>query len=171
MKWLFIRLTEDCIFLQNTKVTCVNYSLKTVFCQTRLQKCACCYYFYCSEAQGMYSTVIKPLKVCLRIMSKIGACTYIYLRKSPSPIHYNETKYCGILLFAFSGRGHCPSAWRSWIRASWYNYENNERDTLYRLIYYSKSAVHVSGDVFAHHQEHLTVFTVSGSVHPTRCTI
>jgi len=27
---------------------------------------------------------------------------------------------------------------------------------LYRLIYFSLSAVHVSGDVFAHHQEHLT---------------
>jgi hypothetical protein len=38
---------------------------------------------------------------------------------------------------------------------------------LYRLIYYSKSALHVSGNVFAHHQEHLTVFTVSGSVHPS----
>jgi len=37
---------------------------------------------------------------------------------------------------------------------------------LCRLIYYSKSAVHVSGDVFAHHQEHLTVFTVPGSIHP-----
>jgi len=34
---------------------------------------------------------------------------------------------------------------------------------LYRLIYYSKSALHVSGDVFAHHQEHVTVFTASGS--------
>jgi hypothetical protein len=37
---------------------------------------------------------------------------------------------------------------------------------LCRLIYYSKSALHVSDDVFAHHQEHLTlftVFTVSGS--------
>jgi len=37
---------------------------------------------------------------------------------------------------------------------------------LYRLIYYSNSALHVSGDVFAHHQEHLAVFTVSGSIHP-----
>ena len=37
----------------------------------------------------------------------------------------------------------------------------------YRLIYYSNSALHVPGDVFAHHQEHLTVFTVSGSVHPS----
>jgi len=42
------------------------------------------------------------------------------------------------------------------------NHENNQQDTLYRLIYYSKSALHVSGDVFAHHREHLTVFTVSG---------
>jgi hypothetical protein len=36
---------------------------------------------------------------------------------------------------------------------------------LYRLIYYSKSALHVKGNVFAHHQEHLTLFTVSGSIH------
>ena len=49
---------------------------------------------------------------------------------------------------------------------SWYDYENNQQDALYRLIYYSKSALHVSGDVFAHNQEHLTVFTVSGNVHP-----
>jgi hypothetical protein len=40
---------------------------------------------------------------------------------------------------------------------------------LYRLTYYSQSALHVSGDVFAHHQEHLTVFTVSGSIHPSSC--
>jgi len=44
-------------------------------------------------------------------------------------------------------------------------HENNQQDALYRLIYYSKSALYVSGAVFAHHQEHLTVFTVSGSVH------
>ena len=50
-----------------------------------------------------------------------------------------------------------------------YAYENNQQDALYRLIYYSKSALHVSGDVFTHHQEHLTVFTVSGSVHPSCC--
>jgi hypothetical protein len=47
-----------------------------------------------------------------------------------------------------------------------YNCANNQQDALYRLIYYSKSA-DVSGGVFAHHQEHLTVFTVSGSVHPS----
>jgi hypothetical protein len=36
---------------------------------------------------------------------------------------------------------------------------------LYRLIYYSQSALHVSGDVFAHYQEDLTVFTASGNIH------
>jgi hypothetical protein len=39
-----------------------------------------------------------------------------------------------------------------------------KQDALYRLIRYSKSSLHVSGDVFVHHREHLTVFTVSGSV-------
>jgi hypothetical protein len=46
-----------------------------------------------------------------------------------------------------------------------------KKDALYRLIYYSKSALHVLGDVFAHHREHLTVFTVSGSVHPSCCRL
>jgi hypothetical protein len=41
----------------------------------------------------------------------------------------------------------------------------------YRLIYYFKSTLHVLGDVFAHHQEHLTVFTASGSIHPSRCRL
>ena len=52
--------------------------------------------------------------------------------------------------------------WRSWIRASWYKCVNNNQDALYRIIHYSKSALHVSGDVFAHNQERLAVFTVSG---------
>jgi hypothetical protein len=56
-------------------------------------------------------------------------------------------------------------------KVSFFNYENNQQDALYRLIYYSKLAVHVSGDIFAHHQEHLTVFTVSGSVHPSCCRL
>jgi hypothetical protein len=62
-------------------------------------------------------------------------------------------------------------SWRSWIRASWYNYENNQKDALYRLIYYFKSALHVSGNVFVHHQEHLTVFRVSGTVQPSCCRL
>jgi hypothetical protein len=40
---------------------------------------------------------------------------------------------------------------------------------LYRLIYFSLSALHVLGDVFAHLQENLTVFTVSDSIHPGGC--
>jgi hypothetical protein len=41
---------------------------------------------------------------------------------------------------------------------------------LYRLIYFL-SALRVSGDVFAHHQEHWTVFTVSGIVHTSCCRL
>jgi hypothetical protein len=40
-------------------------------------------------------------------------------------------------------RGKHTLCWRSWIRAPWYNYENNQQDALYRLIYYSKSVLHV----------------------------
>jgi hypothetical protein len=47
------------------------------------------------------------------------------------------------------------------------NYDNNQQDVPYRLIYYSRSALHVSSVVFAHYQEHLTVCKVSGSVHPS----
>ena len=39
------------------------------------------------------------------------------------------------------------------------------------LFIYSWSAVHVSGDVFAHHQEHPTVFTASGNVHRCCCRL
>ena len=42
---------------------------------------------------------------------------------------------------------------------------------VYRLIYYFWSALRVSGDVFARHQEHLTVFTASGKVHQCRCRL
>jgi hypothetical protein len=57
------------------------------------------------------------------------------------------------------------------VNVAAYYYENNQQDALYRLIYYSKSAVYVSGDVFAHHQEQLTAFTVSGSVHSSCCRL
>ena len=42
---------------------------------------------------------------------------------------------------------------------------------LHRLIYYSYLALYVSGDVFAHHQEHLIAFTASGSIHPSCCRL
>ena len=55
----------------------------------------------------------------------------------------------------------------------YYNYASNQQDeTIYRLIYYySQSALRVSGDVFAHHQERLTVFTAYGSIHSSRCRL
>jgi len=56
-----------------------------------------------------------------------------------------------------------------WI--TFYSFMKVNKMQLYRLIYYSKSALHVSGNVFAHHQEHLTVFTVSGRVHPSCCRL
>jgi hypothetical protein len=40
-----------------------------------------------------------------------------------------------------------------------------------KLIYYSKSALRVLSEVFTHHREHLTVFTISGSVHPSCCRL
>jgi hypothetical protein len=33
------------------------------------------------------------------------------------------------------------------------------------------SPVHISGDIFVHHQKNLTVFTVSGSVQPRCCRL
>jgi hypothetical protein len=68
-----------------------------------------------------------------------------------------------------------PTIWLALKTITMLNYENHQQDapSLYRLIYYeySKSALHVSGNVFAHNQEHLTVFTVSGSVHPSCCRL
>jgi len=39
---------------------------------------------------------------------------------------------------------------------------------LCRIIYYSLSALHVSSDIFAHHQEHLNCITASGITHVCR---
>jgi len=36
------------------------------------------------------------------------------------------------------GQSNFSDTRHSWICASWYNYENNRQDALYRLIYYSK---------------------------------
>ena len=40
---------------------------------------------------------------------------------------------------------------------------------LFGLIIYTQSALHVSGDYFAHHQERLTVFAASDIVHRYCC--
>jgi hypothetical protein len=81
-----------------------------------------------------------------------------------------HTLYLYSLFVTFRNKGWVW-IWHSWIRASWYSYENDQQTALYKLIYYSKLALRVSGDVFSHHQEQLTVFTVSGSVHPSCCRL
>jgi len=82
---------------------------------------------------------------------------------------FRRDKSCGTWRCLLSSAGLLDLDYEGTTKA--YNCENNQQDALYRLIYYSKSALHVSGDVFAHHQEHLTVFTVSGSVHPSCCRL
>jgi len=42
---------------------------------------------------------------------------------------------------------------------------------LCRIIYYSLAALHVSSDIFAHHQEHLNCITASGITHVSRCPL
>jgi hypothetical protein len=42
--------------------------------------------------------------------------------------------------------------------------DDQQAAAIFGLFICSKSALHVSGNVFAHHQEHVTVFTASGNV-------
>jgi uncharacterized protein YtpQ (UPF0354 family) len=103
---------------------------------------------------------------------------FIYYSKSALHVsgnvftHHQEPS----TVFTVSGSVH-PSCYRlvSWMGFNSFetphNYENKQQDALYRLIYYSKSALQVSGNVFSHHQEHSTVFTVSSSVHPSCCRL
>ena len=42
---------------------------------------------------------------------------------------------------------------------------------LCRIIYYSLAALRVSGDIFAHHQEHLNCITAPGITHVCRCQL
>ena len=46
---------------------------------------------------------------------------------------------------------------------------DDQKDALFGLFICTQSPLHVSGDVFAHHQEHLTVFTVFYIVHLCCC--
>jgi len=43
--------------------------------------------------------------------------------------------------------------------------DDQQDATIFGLFIYSYSALHVSSDIFAHHQEHVTVFTASDMVH------
>ena len=118
----------------------------TVFTVSGSVHSSCCRNNYESNQQDALYRLIYYSKSALHVSGDVFA-------------HHQEH----LTIFTVSGSVH-PSCCRN-------NYESNQQDALYRLIYYSKSALHVSGVVFAHHQEHLTVFTVSGSVHPSWCRL
>jgi len=42
---------------------------------------------------------------------------------------------------------------------------------LYMIIYYSLAAVHVSSNIFAHHQERINCITASGITRVCRCRL
>jgi len=89
------------------------------------------------------------------------------LHSSKSDLHVSGDVFAHhqerLTVFAVSGNVHPSCCWLvSWM--SW-------KCFAVACLHYSKSALHVSGDVFAHHQERLTVFTVSGSVHPSCCRL
>jgi hypothetical protein len=87
---------------------------------------------------AIYSEIHKLLELCGWFLDQLMQCIYTQQNGNPSPLL----------------QGVYPNIWRSWISASWYNYKNNQQDALYGLIYYSKTAVHVSDDVFTYHQKH-----------------
>jgi len=78
---------------------------------------------------------------------------------------YSSTLYLTSAINEVGGQRHDPAVLPP---GNWAVTIMNVTNTmqLYRLIYFTLSDLHVSGDVFAHHQEHLTVFTVSGSIYP-----
>jgi hypothetical protein len=49
--------------------------------------------------------------------------------------------------------------------------EKGNKMQLCRIICYSLVALHVSSDIFAHHQEHLNCITASGITHVCRCRL
>ena len=51
------------------------------------------------------------------------------------------------------------------------NYESNQQDATIQVNLLFLLSSTCFGNVFAHHQEHLTVFTASGSIHPNWCRL
>ena len=121
---------------------------------------------------------------CFVIQNKINLIVR-YFKKADSHVKFISfilRAFCMKILLSFDKYIQCPytlmymavqkKLYRILLTVTvYYIYENNQQDALYRLTYYSKSALHVSGDVFAQHQEHLTVFTVSCSVHSRCCRL
>jgi hypothetical protein len=116
------------------------------------------------------SAVNKLYKTCTTYLSVFRNCVMLPNMGCVEPrkdtIRLPSTTLGKCLADFFSNSSHVKLN-----RKSGSHYENNQHDALYGLIYYSKSALRVSGDFFAHHQEHLTVFIVSGSVLPSCCRL
>jgi len=109
--------------------------------------------------------VFLLLCLCILIVMYVLFCAFCFI------VLFHVLFVCTVLL----PPGVNPIAVNKYI-ISFDVHESVHRDTIMkvtnkmqicRLIYYSWSALRVSGDIFAHHQEHLTVFTISGSVHPS----
>jgi len=79
--------------------------------------------------------------ITLNVEAASNSETFV-LYKTPSDLHVDESVHHDIVM------------------------KVTNKKQLYRLIYFSLSVLHVLGDVFAHYRQHLTVFTVSGSIHP-----
>jgi len=95
-----------------------------------------------------------------------------------APLQLHQNKHCLEIIMKITNKMQLCRltlillTWRKWWapnNAS--KWQMGFNSAFKELIYYSLSAVHVSGDVFAHHQEHLTVFTASGNIHQCRCRL
>jgi hypothetical protein len=96
-------------------------------------------------------------------------CTSIRIMSATRPLLRCMVKYCKLLV---QNSWRWRNTWYSCFRTSWYNYtKRTNRMQLCRIIYYSLAALHVSRDIFAHHQEHLNCIPASGITHVCRCRL
>jgi hypothetical protein len=94
-------------------------------------------------------------------------CSRIGSSAKPRSRHsrLSRPSYC-----VFGKTNSSVSTWFSCFRASWYTKTTNKMQ-MYRIIYYSLAALHVSSDIFAYHQEHLKCITASAISHVCRCRL
>jgi hypothetical protein len=121
-----------------------------------------CTVLYCTV---LYCTVLHCTLLCCTLMYCTALyCIVLYCTVLYCTVLYCTVLYCIVLPVTFSNTFDFHEAvYCNTIK----KVTNNTQ--IYRLIYYFQSALHVSGDVFTHHQEHLTVFTLSGNIHPSCC--
>jgi hypothetical protein len=81
-----------------------------------------------------------------------------------------KRKCRNVLLSHFSLSLCIFKCWYSCFHATWYKKITNKIQ-LCGIIYYSLAALHVSSDIFTHHQENLNCITDSGITHVCRCQL